>query len=314
MPRTVALTGATGFIGSHLVRHLVDAGDRVRILARRVPLHPIYGSRPIEVVLGSLEEPSSLRALLDGADAVVHCAGLVKAPSRAAFFEANAAGVRRLVEAAGETAPLRFVLLSSLAAREPQLSHYAASKRAGETALTSAGGYLAWTIVRPPAVYGPGDRETLVFFRAARRGLMLAPRGIEARFSMIHVSDLAAAVHAILEQPATSQQVLEVDDGRVGGYGWADLAAAAGAALGRRPQLIRVPHTLLHSVAFWNEISGRLNGRVPMLTRGKLRELLHPDWTCRGNSLHQLTGWQPRIPLEAGFAETLAWYRSVGWL
>lgn len=314
MPRTVALTGATGFIGSHLVRHLVDAGDRVRILARRLPLHPIYGSRAIEVVFGALEEPASLRALLDGADAVVHCAGLVKAPSRAAFFEANAAGVRRLVEAAGQTAPLRFVLLSSLAAREPQLSHYAASKRAGETALTSGGGALAWTIIRPPAVYGPGDRETLVFFRAARRGVMLAPRGVEGRFSMIHVSDLAEAVHAILEHPETTGQTLELDDGRVGGYGWGDLAAAAGAALGRRPQLIRVPHTLLHSVAFWNEISGRLNGQVPMLTRGKLRELLHPDWTCRDNSLHQLTGWRPKIPLEAGFADTLAWYRSVNWL
>lgn len=315
MPRTVAVTGATGFIGSHLVQRLVDAGYRVRVLTRRLPVHPIYGDRPIEAVIGSLDDSDSLRTLLRGADAVVHAAGLVKAPSRAAFFAVNAAGTRALAEAArAQPTPLRFILLSSLSAREPQLSAYAASKRAGETALSHAGGGLAWSIIRPPAVYGPGDRETLTFFRAAARGLIPAPSDVRARLSMIHVSDLVGAIEAVLEAEATVEATLEVDDGTPGGYGWPDLARGAGAALGTTPRLIRVPKPLLQAIGTINEIGGVLTGRSPMLTRGKVREICHPDWSCRDQAIRRLTSWEPLIPLAPGFAETIAWYRSERWL
>ncbi len=315
MPRTVAVTGATGFIGSHLVRRLADAGYRVRVLTRRLPVHPIYGDRPIEAVIGSLDDAGSLQALLRGADAVVHAAGLVKAPSRAAFFAVNAAGTRALVEAArAQPTPLRFILLSSLSAREPQLSAYAASKRAGETALTHAGGGLAWSIIRPPAVDGPGDREILAFFRAAMRGLIPAPGDIRARLSMIHVSDLAGAIEAVLEAGSTEGATLEVDDGTPGGYGWPDLARSAAAVLGTTPRLIRVPKPLLQAVGTLNEFGGTLTGRSPMLTRGKVREICHPDWSCRDQAIRQLTAWAPLVPLETGFAETVAWYRAAGWL
>lgn len=315
MGRTVAVTGATGFVGSHLVRHLADAGYGVRVLTRRLPVHPIYGDRPIEAVIGALDDADSLRALLAGADAVIHAAGLVKAPSRDAFFAVNAVGVRRVVDAARDLAtPVRFILVSSLAAREPQLSDYAASKRAGETALAHGGGGLAWSIVRPPAVYGPGDRETLAFFRAAVRGRIPAPGSAQSRLSMLHVSDLAGAIHAILEAEATVGETLEVDDGRPGAYGWDDLANAAGAALGRRPRLIRIPRLALQAFGMLNELSGTVSGRTPMLTRGKAREICHPDWTCRDHSLRQLTPWSSQKTIEAGFAETIDWYRAAGWL
>lgn len=315
MGRTVAVTGATGFIGSHLVRHLADAGYRVRVLTRRLPVHPIYGDRPIEAVIGDLEDAASLRRLLAGADAAVHAAGLVKAPSRDAFFAVNAVGVRRIVEVARDLpAPLRFVLVSSLAAREPQLSDYAASKRAGETALTHAGGGLAWSILRPPAVYGPGDRETLAFFRAALRGRIPAPGSIQTRLSMIHVSDLVAAIQAILEAEATVGATLEADDGWPGAYRWEDLAAAAGSVLGTRPKLIRIPRLGLQALGTFNELVGTLSGQTPMLTRGKVREICHPDWTCRDGTLRELTEWRPRKTIEAGFAETIEWYRAEGWL
>jgi nucleoside-diphosphate-sugar epimerase len=313
--RTVAITGATGFIGGHLVQRLVDAGYRVRVLTRRLPVHPIYGDRPIEAVIGGLGDADSLRALLRGADAVVHAAGLVKAPSRAAFFAVNAAGTRAVVEAArAQPTPLRFILLSSLAAREPQLSAYAASKRAAETALSHAGGGLAWSIIRPPAVYGPGDRETLAFFRAAARGLIPAPSGAQARLSMIHVSDLAGAIETILESEAAVEATLEVDDGKPGGYGWAELARIVGAALGTKPRLVRVPRPVLQAIGAINELSGALTGRTPMLTRGKAREICHPDWSCRNSAIRKITSWEPLIPLDAGFAETIAWYRAEGWL
>lgn len=315
MARTVAVTGATGFIGSHLVQRLVDAGYRVRVLTRRLPVSRIYGARPIEAVIGGLDDADSLGALLRGADAVVHAAGLIKAPSRAAFFAVNAAGTRQMVEAArAQSTPLRFVLLSSLAAREPQLSAYAASKRAAETALSYAGGGLAWSIIRPPAVYGPGDRETLAFFRAAARGLIPAPSSVRARLSMIHVSDLVSAIEAVLEADTAVEATLEVDDGHPGGYGWPELARIVGAALGARPRLVRIPCPVLKAIGTANELGGALSGRTPMLTRGKAREICHPDWSCRDRAISQLTRWEPRVALEAGFAETIGWYRAEGWL
>lgn len=315
MPRTVAVTGATGFIGSHLVRHLVDAGYGVRLLTRRMPVSPIFGDRGVDAVIGGLEDSDSLRQLLDGADAVIHAAGLIKASSREAYFSVNVAGVRRLAEAAAQQAnPLRLVLLSSLAAREPQLSDYAASKRAGETALTQSAGGLAWSIVRPPAVYGPGDRETLAFFRAAKRGLIPVPSGQGARLSMIHVEDLADSVIAVMNTETAIGRAFEVDDGKPGGYSWEELAQAAGAALGGTPRLVRVPRPALAALGAMNRLGALMSGRTPMLSPGKIREICHADWACRDRALGELCGWQARRSLSAGFAQTVGWYRAHGWL
>ncbi len=315
MGRTVAVTGATGFIGSHLVRQLVDAGYRVRVLTRRLPVNPIFGARPIDAVIGGLDDAASLGRLLDGAEAVIHAAGLIKAASRDAFFAVNAVSVRRIAEAArAQSMPLRFILLSSLAAREPRLSDYAASKRAGETALSHAAGGLPWTIIRPPAVYGPGDRETLAFFRAAARGLIPVPAGRPARLSMIHVSDLVAAIQATLEAETTVGATLEVDDAHAGAYGWPELAAAAGAALGSPARLIRIPRPLLQLAGTVNDLRAAFTGRPAMLTAGKAREFCHPDWSCRDHAIRELTAWYPQWTIEAGFAETIRWYRAEGWL
>lgn len=315
MSRTVAVTGATGFIGSHLVRQLVDGGYRVRVLTRRLPVHPVYGARPVAAVIGDIDDSQALSELLRGADAVIHAAGLVKAPNREAFFAVNAAGTRHIVEAArAQAAPLRFILLSSLAAREPQLSAYAASKRAAETTLTQGAGGLSWNIVRPPAVYGPGDREILPFFRAALRGVIPIPGGVDNRLSMIHVRDLSEVVKVILEDEAVEGATLEVDDGKEGGYGWRELARIAGETLGTRPKLIRIPRPALHAVGFINELSMRLGRPTAMLTRDKAREICHPDWVSRVDSHRLPTSWRPSVRLESGFADTLAWYRRERWL
>jgi nucleoside-diphosphate-sugar epimerase len=308
----VAVTGATGFIGPHVVRRLC-ADWQVRILTRRA-VDPAQIGADVEVVRGDLDDRASLQRLLDGVDAVVHIAGLIKARSRAEFFRGNAESVGRLAEvAAAAPAPPRFVLMSSLAAREPDLSDYAASKRSGEEALIAAGGALPWTILRPPAVYGPGDRATLVFFRCIGHGFGLVLGSERARFSLIHVEDLASAVGALLADNRGAGLVAEIDDG-AGGYTWRQMIEAAAAAFSRRARIIRVPMAVPYGLGLLNQALASLPSYTPMLTPGKVRELYHSDWVCDPSPILARTGWQPKVPLRQGFATTIAWYRQQGWL
>jgi nucleoside-diphosphate-sugar epimerase len=314
---TVAVTGATGFIGPHIVRRLHADGWQVRILTRRA-VDPAQIGAQVEAVRGDLDDRDSLQRLLAGAQAVVHVAGLIKARTRKKFFRANAESVGRLVEiAAAAPDPPRFVLMSSLAARAPDLSDYAASKLAGERALIAAGGALPWSILRPPAVYGPGDRVTLPFFRCVRHGIgpLLGAEG--ARLSLIHVEDLASAVGALLADAKLADHrgaglIAEVDDGQ-GGYGWREMIEVAAAAFGRRARIVRVPMAIPYGLGMLNQALARI-GYTPMLTPGKVRELYHSDWVCDPGPIMARTAWRPAVRLRQGFAATISWYRQEGWL
>lgn len=317
---TVALTGATGFIGGHVAHALVDAGWHVRILARRPVTHGPAMSLPVEIVPGALDDPASLGRLVQDAAAVVHVAGLVKARSRREFFQVNEGGVANLIDAvlAHGAAP-RFLLVSSLAAREPGLSAYAASKRAGEAVLAERGGALPWTVLRPPVVYGPRDRQTLSFFRAVARGVgpLLAPDA--ARVSCLHVSDLASAVLAALgadeaADRATHRRIYEIHDGQRGGYSWRAMIDVAAAHLGARPRLVRVPGPLLGTAAHLSRLVGLAAGAAPLLSPDKVREIQHLDWVCRDTTFNEHVSWRSRLQLSAGFADAIAWYRTVKWL
>jgi 2-alkyl-3-oxoalkanoate reductase len=308
----VAVTGATGFIGPHVVRRLCNDWQ-VRILTRRAVDPAAFGAE-VEAVRGELDDRASLLRLLDGAAAVVHVAGLIKARSRAEFFRANAEGVGRLAEvAAAAPAPPRFVLMSSLAAREPDLSDYAASKLAGEEALIAAGGALPWTILRPPAVYGPGDRATLFFFRCACHGIGPVLGSERARFSLIHAEDLANAVGVLLADERGAGLIAEIDDGH-GGYGWREMIAAAAESFGRHARTVRIPMAIPYGLGVLNQALAWLPGYTPMLTPGKVRELYHSDWVCDPGPIMARTSWRPEVPLRQGFATTVAWYRQEGWL
>jgi nucleoside-diphosphate-sugar epimerase len=306
--KLVALTGATGFIGRRLVPALQGAGYRVRALVRRED--PRLMGRDIEQVQGALEDPAALAAFTAGASAVVHAAGLVLAPHASAFHEVNVAGTRRLAQAAMAAGTPRFVMISSLSAREPGLSPYAASKHEAERALRELGPGLDLAILRPPAVYGPGDRATLPLFRQLARGFLLAPAA-EARFSLIYVDDLAFLVCGILRAEALPQGPIEPDDGQPGGYGWEDVARIAEESLERRVRLWHISRRLIQPVAGVVEASGRLMGRATFLSRGKLAELFHPDWLAHGA---QLADWRPWTLFADGFPATLAWYRAQGWI
>jgi nucleoside-diphosphate-sugar epimerase len=168
-------------------------------------------------------------------------------------------------------------------------------------------------VVRAPAVYGPGDRETLAYFRAVARGLAPQPAIAGARLSLIHVVDLAEALALTVER-VSDGSVFEIDDGRDGGYGYGDMREAAAAALGRTARPIAVPRCVMAGLARVNQLGHRLGRPVQILTPGKVNEIFHPDWTVHDRRLAGAIGFTARYGLAAGFRDTVLWYRRCRWL
>ena len=299
----VAITGASGFVGAALARHLASQGWRLRLLVRPGSQNRLPRIDGAQVVTGSLGDANALRQLLDGAPALVHCAGAVRGLTRADFDRVNVDGVQALLDATD--AAQRVVHISSLAARHPQLSHYAASKLAGEQRVIGQLPPQRWVVLRPPAIYGPGDRELRPLLDRMMRGLALLPGPPDARFSLLHVHDLARAVGCLLSGDAGWGQTHEPDDGHRQGYGWQDLLAAVARLRGAPVRAVRVPGPLLSALGACNELAARLAGRAPMLSRGKARELRWPDWLASGNASLLGCGWQPAITLDQGLRDTL---------
>jgi len=305
MSRVVAVTGATGFIGGALAQRLATAGWRIRVLVRPTSSRRRLAGVAADLVVGDLGDLDSLRRFVYQAEAVVHCAGAVRGASQAHFDRVNVEGVARLVHAAaGEHPAPRFLLISSLAAREPRLSAYAASKRRGEEVLAAGGGTMPWAILRPPAVYGPGDRELLPLFRWMERGIAPVLGSGNARFSLLYVEDLAEAVVRWLSGGTAVHRTFELDDGRRGGYTWTDVVDIMTSLCSRSVIPVRVPALLLEVLAAVNLAAARVIGYKPMLTPGKVRELRHPNWVCDNAAFTGATGWSPKVSLEEGLRRT----------
>ncbi len=297
----LAVTGATGFVGQAV---LDKASRPVRALARRP-----QPERPgVDWIAGDLADAAALDRLCQGADAVLHIAGVVNAADSAGFTAGNVAGTAAVLAAAERAGVRRFVHVSSLAAREPGLSDYGASKAAADALVAASG--LDWVMVRPPGVYGPGDREMLPLYRLAARGLGVAPG--KGRFSLIHVDDLAALLLALAEG-GPSGATLEIDDGE-GGHSHKEFARAIGTALGRRIMVVPIPAGLLGAAATVATVVSRAAGRLPRLSQDRARYLVHPDWVARGGNAALAALWRPRLGLAAGVADTVAGYRARGWL
>ena len=306
MAPLIAITGATGFIGSNLCFRLRASGFRVRALVRSPGPAQSLVRAGIDIVPGDLAAPLALGQLLAGSAAVIHCAGTVRGRTRADFAPANVLGNRHLVQAIKMSdTPPRLLALSSLAAREPQLSPYAASKFAGEQVVTASGDTVAWTILRPPAVYGPGDRELLPLFRLMARGIAPLPGRATDRVSVLYIDDLATAVLRWLATDSPPRRIFTLSDPTDAGYSWADIVHIASAVCGRRVRPLRVPSVVLDGIAGVNWVASALLRYAPMLTPGKVRELRHADWVCDWHELGAAIDWEPRVDLATGMRETL---------
>lgn len=301
--RVLAVTGATGFVGAHLVTAALAAGHEVRALTRG-PRPPREGVVWIE---GTLDDPAALAALCENANAIVHIAGLINAPSRAAFEAVNAGGTANMVDAARAAGVKRFLHISSLAAREPQLSDYGWSKAKAEAIVAASG--RDWTIVRPPAIYGPGDRETFELFRMASRGFVALPPA--GRFSILHVEDLCRLILALPEAPGTVGEIFEPDDGVDNGWEHRHFARTLGRLLGKRPATVAMPKAVMRGAAQVDRLVRRDKAK---LTPDRVRYFCHPDWVVTADARPPATLWTPRIRTQTGLKATAEWYRQQGWL
>ncbi len=300
----IAITGATGFVGQAVLDHARLAGYDVRALARRE-----QDARPgVEWVVGDLGDERSLRRLMMGATMVIHIAGVVNSVDPGGFIAGNVRGTLNVVNAALAAGINRLVHVSSLSAREPDLSLYGASKRKGERIVAASS--LDWTIVRPPAIFGPRDTEMFELFRLAKRGLVpLPPRG---RLSLIHVSDLAALLLALIPGGEdVTGMIFEPDDGEPGGWTHVRLAHAIGIAVGRRAIALPLPRTVLEWAARADRAVRKGGAK---LTPDRVGYMCHPDWTADVVMHPPRTLWQPHIDTRRGLHATAMWYREAGWL
>lgn len=322
----VFVTGGTGFIGRHLLEALVARGYAVRALTRRDP--PATSPPGLEWVLGRLEDPATLRTALDGCSGVIHLAGLVQARTPEEFFHVNADGTARLVEAVAQTGrPMRLIYISSLAAVGPAqdadavdettpphpVSPYGESKLRGEAYVQQAPPSVAWTILRPPVVYGPGDRAVLPYFRMAARGWHVFLGSPDRQFSLIYVKDLVEGILHVYACERTHREVYFIADPVV--YTWRDVAETMTRLYGfDRPRRVTVPTWVLWGIAVLLEAWSALRGRPTFFDRDKLQELLEPRWVCRVDKIIEHTGFRPRYTLADGFRETIEWYVAHGWI
>lgn len=302
----LAITGATGFVGSSVLAEALTQGHRVKALARREQA-ALSG---VEWVHGDLNDAAALAALVDGADAVIHVAGLTNTPDPAEFEAANVTGTANVIAAMKGAGAGRLVFVSSLSARMPELSAYGASKARAEALVEASG--LDWTTVRPPGVYGPRDVDYLEMFRTAKWGFVPLPPG--GASSIIHSHDLAALLVGLAAGNAAStrKKVYEPDDGREGGWSHKELAAAIGQAVGRRAVFApHLPRAVLDAAAAADRLA---RGDRAKLTPDRVGYMAHPNWVSRFDRKPPPGIWQPLISGEEGLRMTAEWYRREGWL
>ncbi|MEO5938334.1 MAG: NAD(P)H-binding protein [Sphingomonas sp.] len=298
----IALTGGTGFVGSHVIDQALSAGIELRALARR----PQAERAGVTWVAGALDDAASLATLVTGAEAVLHVAGVINAPDRAGFAAGNIEGTRAMIAASEHAGIRRFVQISSIAAREPDLSDYGWSKAEADKVLIASN--LDWTIVRPPAIFGPRDNEMLELFKLAKKHVMpLPPAG--GRLSVIAVEELVRLLIALPMSNALTREIVEPDDGRPDGWDHRDLARAIGIATGSKVLPLPLPRLILDAVSAGDRL---VRGKGAKLTPDRVRYFCHKDWVSHARPPADV--WAPQVDTRDALAATAAWYRAQGLL
>jgi len=323
--RTCFVTGGTGFIGSHLVDLLLQRGCEVRCLVRDQSRLGWLQEKPVTIVEGDLDSKSAIQKAASGTDAVFHLAGVTAAGSREAYRKVNAEGCRSVASASlsAPYPPEVFIYMSSLAAIGPgrfdevvaenrvphPVTAYGRSKLEGERILSEMGP-LPLVVVRPPAVYGPRDREIFPLFRLASKGIFPVFNP-ESRLSLIHVKDLVRGVMSAAEKGRVGETYFLTHPTPLGA---GELPQLFGDALGRKVWALRVPVPLLKAAASVSEIWGRATGNIPVFNRDKVNELAAAGWVCGWEKAQREIAFKADVSFADGLLDTAKWYREKRWL
>ena len=296
--RNIAITGATGFLGKNLTLNLSKNGFNVRGFSRSEKRS--FNRNSVLWFYGKLDDKKITSSFIENCETVIHIAGLTKARKPSDFYKVNRDLTRQFIGICKDKKIKRFIYISSLAAKEPRISHYSASKKQAEELLDCYRPFMEIIILRPPVIYGPGDKEASILFRMTLMGIVFVPGGRDNRVSMIYVEDLCEAIEACINKNQINYSI-EIDDGKDGGYSWAELVETAANVLNKNTRIVYVPDLILWFLGFFGSLYSFIFSPV-MLTLHKVPEILHKEWVSKG---HKIKGWKSKNSINEGFKKTL---------
>ena len=328
-PLRAVITGANGFVGSHLAEALISKGFEVHCILRKSSNTQWLDGKNVTINNCGLSSVKALKAAFLGADYVFHIAGVVKADSYEGFYDGNVVPTQKVLEAAlGAPNLKRILITSSLAATgsnavgQPSteampcapVSDYGRSKKAQEELCHTYAKSLSISIVRPPAVYGERDTEVLLFFKSIQKGVFPSVGlGAPQTLSLVHVRDLVEGMIAVATHPAGVGKTYFLGSNPAE-YTWEQVAAQIGLTLNKKFMRIKIPIFAIHGLAIAAEAASFFSKIKPSLNRKKVAEIIQPSWACSSQKAMQEVGYQPTISLQKGVTDTINWYKAQGWL
>jgi dihydroflavonol-4-reductase len=326
----VLITGASGFVGSHLAENLAQKNIEAKLLVRQTSRLPFSPSRKMKLCYGDVTDFESVQKAVRGVRCIYHLAGVLRGSNFETYRTVNAEGTRNVCRAAeGQKSVRRLVYVSSLSAAGPSpvdseinetiesrpVSYYGQSKLLGETIVLSYQTHFPVTILRPGAVYGPRDRDIFEYFKMVKRGLVLIAGGDSQKISFVHVLDLVDAILRAAHSPKAVGRVYFVSDGR--SYNWCQFAENIGKTMGKTYLTIKVPVGFVKMLTGLGDLWIRISGKSmlpPVVSRDKMKEAQAPGWVCSNRRICRELGFKPKFDLEKGIQNTVDFYRSSGWI
>jgi nucleoside-diphosphate-sugar epimerase len=322
------VTGATGFIGSHLAELLLQRGNTVRCLVRRSSDLQWVKKQEVELVFGDLFDEAALEQAVDGVEYIYHSAGVTKSKTPEGYLLGNRTGTRNLLAAAARhaTGLKRFVQISSQTATGPSpsstpisedapahpITTYGRSKWEAEQECHAMTSRLPITIVRPPAVYGPRDRDVFEFFQTMAKGLQPMVGFHEKYVSLIHVADLVRGFVMAGESPVSAGRTYFITSAET--YGWKEIGDITREVMGTRAIRVRIPEAGVYVIAAFAELFALFSSKPALINFEKARDMVQDYWTCSGARAKADFGFEPQLGLREGIGGTVEWYRNKGWM